>query len=331
MTSPRDASPIASNKPAPVLVLASESPRRKALLAQAGIVPDAVLRRRDRRKHPQKANCRASYALRLAAAKARAVAQRWTGAPALVLAADTVVACGRRILPKAEERRRGSRLPEAALRPQPSGDHRGRAAVAGRKAPHTDRRDARRRFDGSTRREIDTYVRCGEGLGKAGGYAIQGRAETFVRRLNGSYSNVVGLAACAKPSRCFAAADIRARLDASLLPEHPNAEGSPDQCRGRGNSRRRRRGRPAAGTHARAHHRPRRRRARKTRDGRSGHSLDRQHHPGPRAARAARHAGGVRRCRSGPRRVPRRARGALPRRSSGLRRGAHAQDRRLRA
>src|SRR5205085_11502864 len=101
MTLPKGALPIASNKPRLPLVLASESPRRKALLAQAGIVPDAivpahidetVLKRELPRAHAQ----------RLAAAKAHAVAEKWAHGPALILAADTVVACGRRILPKAE-------------------------------------------------------------------------------------------------------------------------------------------------------------------------------------------------------------------------------------
>src|SRR5271170_294755 len=94
MTSPRGASPIASNKP--ILVLASESPRRKALLAQAGIVPDAI-RASAIDETPRKSELPRVYAERLAAEKARKVADGST----IVLAADTVVACGRRILPKA--------------------------------------------------------------------------------------------------------------------------------------------------------------------------------------------------------------------------------------
>src|SRR5690242_11506403 len=100
MTLPRDASPIASSKPL-ALVLASESPRRLALLAQAGITPDAV-QPASIDETPRKAEQPRAYALRLAKEKAEAAAKAWHGEPALVLAADTVVACGRRILPKAE-------------------------------------------------------------------------------------------------------------------------------------------------------------------------------------------------------------------------------------
>ena len=105
MTSPKGVSPIASNNPSAagrlLLVLASESPRRKALLAQAGIVPDAIMPAAiDER--PKKDEQPRAHALRLATAKAEAARAGWNGEPALVLAADTVVACGRRILPKAE-------------------------------------------------------------------------------------------------------------------------------------------------------------------------------------------------------------------------------------
>src|ERR1700759_2878237 len=105
MTSPRGALPIASSSPPSSdkksLVLASESPRRLALLAQAGIAPDAVHAAAiDESIHKQEQP--RPYAQRLAAAKARAVAEGWSGEPSLFLAADTVVAVGRRILPKAE-------------------------------------------------------------------------------------------------------------------------------------------------------------------------------------------------------------------------------------
>src|ERR1700749_3442211 len=100
MTLPRDASPIASRKRL-ALVLASESPRRLALLAQAGITPDAV-QPASIDETPLKGEVPRVYALRLAEAKALAAARVWKGEPALILAADTVVACGRRILPKAE-------------------------------------------------------------------------------------------------------------------------------------------------------------------------------------------------------------------------------------
>ena len=103
MTSPKGASPIGSNSPRFLLVLASESPRRRALLAQAGIVPDAI-RPAQMDETPLKHEAPRAHALRLAIAKAQSVARAWTEAPALVLAADTVVARGRRILPKANTR-----------------------------------------------------------------------------------------------------------------------------------------------------------------------------------------------------------------------------------
>ena len=133
-----------------------------------------------------------AHALRLAIAKGRAAAKAWPGHKALILAADTVVACGRRILPKAanddEVRaclkllsgRRHSVLTAVAL---VGADGQVRTRVV----------TTRVTFKRLTANEIESYVRYGEGVGKAGGYAIQGRAETFVRQLNGSYSNVVGL------------------------------------------------------------------------------------------------------------------------------------------
>jgi nucleoside triphosphate pyrophosphatase len=162
-----------------------------ALLAQAGIVPDAA-RAASIDETPQKQELPRLHAQRLAAEKARAVAERWDGTPALVLAADTVVACGRRILPKA-----GSDEEVRACLTMLSGrSHQVMTAVAivtqagalRRRTVMT--RVAFRRLHAS---EIAAYVAGGEGVGKAGGYAIQGRAEIFVQRLNGSYSNVVGL------------------------------------------------------------------------------------------------------------------------------------------
>ena len=193
MTSPRDASPIVSNsiEAKPLLVLASESPRRKALLAQVGIVPDAV-RAAAIDETPKKAELPRLHALRLAVEKARAVEATWDGAPALILAADTVVALGRRILPKAGrddevmtclDRLSGRRhqvLTAVALL-TPGGKIRTRIVLT------------RVGFRRLTPSEIQTYIELREGLGKAGGYAIQGHAEAFVSRLDGGYSNVVGL------------------------------------------------------------------------------------------------------------------------------------------
>ena len=131
-----------------------------------------------------------AHARRLAEAKARAVAERHPGA--FVLAADTVVACGRRILPKAEDEAT-ARICLALL----SG--RRHRVLGGICLVDPDgRRRARRvptavTFKRLRAAEIDAYVAAGEWHGKAGGYAIQGRAAMFVSAINGSYSNVVGL------------------------------------------------------------------------------------------------------------------------------------------
>lgn len=190
MTLPKDASPIASNR-AVRLVLASESPRRLALLAQVGIVPDDVIAAAiDEAIH--RGETPRVLASRLAHAKAMAVAQKLIGAPVVVLAADTVVACGRRILPKAES----DKVVRSCLKLLSGRNHLVLTAIAARSAAGKIRTriiTTRVGFGRLTESEIETYVRCSEGLGKAGGYAIQGRAEIFIRRLSGSYSNVVGL------------------------------------------------------------------------------------------------------------------------------------------
>ena len=190
MTSPRDASPIASSKPL-ALVLASESPRRLALLAQAGITPDAV-QPASIDETPRKAEQPRLHALRLAREKAQAASKAWRGEPVLILAADTVVACGRRILPKATS----ERDVHDCLSMLSGRRHQVLTAVAVQKpdgALRTALSLTRVSFKQLSAAEISAYVQCGEGLGKAGGYAIQGRAEAFVRQINGSYSNVVGL------------------------------------------------------------------------------------------------------------------------------------------
>ena len=141
---------------------------------------------------PLKAEQPRLHALRLSAAKARAAAARWDGGDAFILSADTVVGCGRRILPKAE-------TPEqvrACLRLLSGRRHQVITAVslltpAGRvitRAALT--RVSFRRLEDA---EIESYVAGGEGLGKAGGYAIQGRAEVFVKDIAGAWSTVVGL------------------------------------------------------------------------------------------------------------------------------------------
>jgi len=173
------------------LILASESPRRLQLLAQVGIVPDKVLPA-DIDEGVRKGEQPRIHALRLAVEKARRVESEWNGAPAFILAADTVVACGRRILPKAADDaqvraclallagRRHQVMTAVALI-APDGKLRTRLALT---------RVSMLRL---TAAQVDAYVESREGVGKAGGYATQGRAEAFVKDISGSYSNVVGL------------------------------------------------------------------------------------------------------------------------------------------
>jgi septum formation protein len=171
------------------LVLASASPRRLDLLRQIGLVPDAV-DPADVDETPCARELPADHARRLAAAKAAAVAARH--GDAFVLAADTVVACGRRILPKAED----AATARTCLALLSGRRHRVLGAVE-LLAPGG-RRSARLvttavAFKRLTEAEIELYLAGGEWRGKAGGYAIQGLAAAFVPAINGSYSNVVGL------------------------------------------------------------------------------------------------------------------------------------------
>jgi len=173
------------------LILASESPRRLALLAQAGITPDAVLPAAID-ESVMKGEAPRVHALRLAVEKARRVESEYSGKPAFILAADTVVAVGRRILPKARDDaevraclkllsgRRHQVITAVALI-DPKGRLRTRVAMT---------RVSMLRLTGD---EVAAYVESREGVGKAGGYAIQGRAEALVKEISGSYSNVVGL------------------------------------------------------------------------------------------------------------------------------------------
>ena len=171
------------------LVLASASPRRLDLLAQVGIVPDAI-DPADLDEAPLRDETPRRMALRLALAKARLVAEREPDA--FVLAADTVVALGRRMMPKAandqEVRECLTRLSGRAHRVLT-----GIAVIApgGRDASRlVETRVHFKRFSNS---DLDAYVASSEGVGKAGGYAIQGRAAALVTALQGSYSGVVGL------------------------------------------------------------------------------------------------------------------------------------------
>ena len=241
MTERHDPLPGSASQGAGIaLVLASASPRREALLKQAGVTGFRIVAP-EIDETPKKGELPRAYALRMAVTKCQSVAQSLCNPPleggsksassssekkisgrggstvvpspndlaslnrstlpqgeggnVLVLAADTVVALGRRILPKAEDDaevgrclkllsgRRHQVMTALAL------------AVAGKKI-RTRIVTTRVAFKVLTPREIAAYVASGEGLGKAGGYAIQGRAEALIRSINGSYSNVVGLPLC---------------------------------------------------------------------------------------------------------------------------------------
>jgi septum formation protein len=177
------------------LVLASGSPRRVELLQQAGIEPDR-LHPADVDETPLKAEHPRSLAKRLSREKAEkareALMRELDYAGAFVLAADTVVAVGRRILPKAETSEdaanclallsgRSHRVYTGVCLITPGGKLRQRLA------------ETRLRFKRLSREDIDSYIASGEWRGKAGGYAIQGLAGSFVVKLVGSYTSVVGL------------------------------------------------------------------------------------------------------------------------------------------
>jgi len=173
----------------PRLVLASASPRRLDLLRQIGLTPDAV-EAADLDEAPLPHETPRQLALRLAQAKAAHVAAR---APdAFVLAADTVVAVGRRVLPKAAD----DREVRDCLRLLSGRAHRVLTGVAvfapgGRKVSRLV--ESRVHFKRLSDADVAAYLACGEGIGKAGGYAIQGHASALVISLQGSYSGVVGL------------------------------------------------------------------------------------------------------------------------------------------
>ncbi len=173
----------------PRLILASASPRRLALLAQIGVTLAGV-EAADLDEAVLPGELPAAYVTRLAEAKARAVAARHDDA--LVLGADTAVACGRRILPKAEDEKtaaaclhllsgRSHRVHSAIAVIAPGGILRQRLVTSRVTFKHLDEAETR------------AYLASGEWHGKAGGYAIQGLAAAFVSDVQGSYSAVVGL------------------------------------------------------------------------------------------------------------------------------------------
>ncbi|RVT95282.1 septum formation protein Maf [Rhodovarius crocodyli] len=176
----------------PPLILASASPRRLELLARIGVTPDAV-RAADIDETPGKTELPRQLAQRLSAGKAMAAAQvSEDGAGELILAADTVVGVGRRILGKprdAEEARaflellsgRRHRVYTGVALLSPDGKLRTRLV------------ESILAFQRLTAQQMAAYVDSGEWQGKAGGYAIQGQAEMFCRFMSGSWSNIVGL------------------------------------------------------------------------------------------------------------------------------------------
>lgn len=191
MISPKAGLPIASNDQTAQtrLILASASPRRLDLLARIGVIPDAVDPADIDERHA-KHELPLAYAKRMAAEKALVVAPRHPGA--CVLGADTVVAVGRRILPKAETEEQA----RACLSLISGRRHRVHSAVTVVDARGISRHRVSTTiviFKRLSAREIDAYISGGDWQGKAGGYAIQGRAEAFVRSLIGSHSGVVGL------------------------------------------------------------------------------------------------------------------------------------------
>jgi septum formation protein len=171
----------------PTLVLASASPRRRDLIARLGLEPLRIIAA-DIDETPHKAEVPRGYAQRMAREKALAAADP----AAHVLAGDTVVACGRRILPKAEDEatarqclellsgRRHTVLSAVALL-APDGSIRERLS------------ETKVRFKSLSPQEIADYIASGEWHDKAGGYAIQGRAEGLIAWIGGSHSGVVGL------------------------------------------------------------------------------------------------------------------------------------------
>ena len=178
--------------PFPTLILASASPRRRDLLARLGIVPAGIVAA-DIDETPAKAEVPRDYARRMAREKAAAVAVPGAHiAGAHILAGDTVVALGRRILPKADDEATARRCLELLSGRR----HRVLSAIALR-APDGSVRERLSetvvRFKPLSREEIAAYLAGGEWHGKAGGYAIQGSAEGLIAWIGGSHSGVVGL------------------------------------------------------------------------------------------------------------------------------------------
>lgn len=178
------------NARTPRLVLASASPRRRELLVQIGLSPAVIVADID--ETPQKREKPQPYALRMASQKVTKIhRQNPETGDSFILAGDTVVACGQRILPKAEDETdartcltllsgRRHRVYGGIALITPDGDLRTRLVTS------------MVRFRRLSPADIDRYIAIGEWQGKAGGYAIQGMAASFIQQINGSYSNIVG-------------------------------------------------------------------------------------------------------------------------------------------
>lgn len=172
---------------APLLILASASPRRRELLARIGVQPQSVVPA-EIDETPRKGELPRDYARRMAAEKAQAAPH----GEAFVLSGDTVVAVGRRILPKAED----EATARQCLSLLSGRRHRVFSAIALRAPDGTLRErlsETQVRFKCLSEQEIAAYLAGGEWHGKAGGYAIQGAAEGLICGLQGSHSGVIGL------------------------------------------------------------------------------------------------------------------------------------------
>jgi septum formation protein len=183
--------PARAHGQAPALVLASASPRRRELLARLGVTPERIAPA-EIDETPAKGELPRAYAERMAREKALAVRETLGGEAAHVLAGDTVVAVGRRILPKAED----EATARTCLELLSGRRHRVFSAIALAAPDGTLRErisETQLRFKRLSGEEIRAYLVGGEWQGKAGGYAIQGSAEGLIAWLAGSHSGVVGL------------------------------------------------------------------------------------------------------------------------------------------
>lgn len=170
-------------------ILASASPRRLQLLAQIGLTPDDVYPA-DINENPIPGELPRPHALRLAQEKAAAIEGRLPGK--IILAADTVVAVGRRILPKTMERAEA----ETCLRLMSGRAHRvftGVCVIDAHGVARSKITETRLKMARLTDTDINAYLDSGEWHGKAGGYGIQGKAAAFIPFISGSYTGVVGL------------------------------------------------------------------------------------------------------------------------------------------